>query len=161
MQRTADRLSELETRFSGLSDDGSDALQSVANWVLSQRNAAAAKTQLFPASANLSPLSVKELRDARASVLSVLRLLKALVDDMDATLSAFRSEYSHLEAGSDVLARARITQLSQRIEAYKREAELKDSLFKQIFTVQDSSRAMFFMSCWLHMPFVSDLEEVL
>ncbi|KAJ3088082.1 hypothetical protein HK100_008160, partial [Physocladia obscura] len=178
MQRLQTRISDLEKRFERLSADGQDSLQTIANWALAT---AEKDKQSFSTTTTIPTPTSSALRDwklpetavdddydgsdaikmvaARANMLAVVKLLKAIIVEMRATVDSYVAEFSHvMERDADI--RRKIHNFKAKVTAYSNEMLLKEAISSHVFCLQEehdaSVKAMVYLSCWMHLPFVTD-----
>ncbi|KAJ3248481.1 hypothetical protein HDU78_000128 [Chytriomyces hyalinus] len=165
MQRSLETLVNLDTRFQRLNTDGQAAFQTIANWVLSRHLCKEKKGMQWGSpqygfhsddSDTTNAVSMDDLATGRATILSVLRLMKGIVVDMQAVVQLLVAGYSHVDSFGHA---EKITHFKNRVAAFQKEIQLKSELFAGIFKVKHTADAMFYVSCWLHLPFISDEED--
>ncbi|KAJ3027702.1 UNVERIFIED_CONTAM: hypothetical protein HDU68_003289 [Siphonaria sp. JEL0065] len=104
MQRTIEKLTNLETRFLRLNEDGQDCLQSITNWTISRARSTGSlgwsnhnDDSLTDWQETLSTPSAKTYKDiesSRTSLLSILKLMGGIVNEMNSVLASFVKDYS-------------------------------------------------------------------
>ncbi|KAJ3075751.1 hypothetical protein HDU98_006989 [Podochytrium sp. JEL0797] len=155
MQRTSQKLSDLETRFTRLSSDGQDCLQSIANWTIQRARSLESpwqqKDQLVDWHCESKRQSIDDISAARTSLLSIVKLLAAIVAEMNSVVA-------NVARGDDAEDLQRLQNFRRRVDAFNKELAVKTDICSNVYSLQDSGKAMVFVSCWLHQPFVSNEE---
>ncbi|ORY47668.1 hypothetical protein BCR33DRAFT_782768 [Rhizoclosmatium globosum] len=121
MNRTEEKLKDLEVRFSRLSNDGQDCLQAIANWTITRARSvedAWDSEDVVDWKSDRKPSSFDDIASSRISLLSILKLMDAIVKDMNAVLASFVRDYSNLLQDVEVLAKVQSELQSRFVICY-------------------------------------------